>query len=106
MTERRLVLVVLTCLSWSVAGMGQGQAQSPDPVGLADACTSCHGLSGHSRGYIPSISGMDQKTLVAMLQGFKAQQGNPTIMNRIARGYSDAEFEALATYFASLPRND
>jgi sulfide dehydrogenase cytochrome subunit len=73
-----------------------------DNVGIADACTSCHGIGGHSQGYIPSLAGVDKSTLLSMLKGFKAQQGNATIMNRIARGYSDAELEALADYFSAV----
>ena len=60
-------------------------------AGLADACTSCHGVGGHSQGAIPSIGGLDKDTLLAELRAFKAGQGDATIMNRIARGYTDAD---------------
>ena len=67
------------------------RAQSLDGAGLADACTSCHGIGGHSQGSIPSIGGVDKETLLAQLRAFKAEQGDASIMNRIARGYTDEE---------------
>ncbi|HXN10411.1 MAG TPA: c-type cytochrome [Steroidobacteraceae bacterium] len=81
-------------------------AAAPDAEGLADACTSCHGIGGHSQGYIPSLAGADRATLLRELQAFRAQTGpaTTTIMNRIARAYTDAELEALADYFSARPR--
>ena len=57
------------------------QAQPLDGAGLADACTSCHGVGGHSLGAIPSIGGVDRATLLAALRAFKAEQRDATIMN-------------------------
>ena len=70
---------------------------------LADACTSCHGTGGRSQGYIPSLAGAKQADLMRQLLAFRAQSGQATIMNRIARAYSDSELEALAGYFGSRP---
>jgi cytochrome c553 len=80
------------------------QAQQSDARGLADSCMSCHGMNGHSiGGAVPSIAGVDKATLLKALEAFKAGKGDATIMNRIARGYSEAELNALATYFSSVP---
>ena len=38
------------------------------------------------------------------LLAFRAQTAPATIMNRIARVYTDPELEALANYFSALPR--
>jgi cytochrome subunit of sulfide dehydrogenase len=70
---------------------------------LADACTSCHGIGGRSQGYIPSLAGAKKADLMRQLLAFRAQTGQATIMNRIARAYSDSELEALAGYFGSRP---
>jgi cytochrome subunit of sulfide dehydrogenase len=93
---------VLIAILLSSGGVSIGQAQPPRAAGLADSCTSCHGIMGHSSGRIPSIGGLPRAQLIAELKGFRAQAGNPTIMNRIARGYSDVEIEALADYFSSI----
>jgi cytochrome subunit of sulfide dehydrogenase len=79
-------------------------AADPNGAGLADACTSCHGIGGRSQGYIPSIGGVDKATLLRELKAFRAQSAQATIMNRIARAYTDPELEALAGYFSSTQR--
>ena len=68
---------------------------------LADACTSCHGIGGRSRGAIPSINGLSKAAFIQALRAYRAQTKSATIMNRIARAYSDADIDALADYFTS-----
>jgi cytochrome c553 len=77
--------------------------QVQDGEALADACTSCHGIRGRSRGYIPPLEGARRADLMRQLLAFRAQSGQATIMNRIARAYTDAELEELADYFSSRP---
>ena len=79
-------------------------AQSPNAADLANACTSCHGIEGHSIGAIPSIGVLDRETLIVQLKAFRAQEGEATIMKRLVRGYTDAEIEALADYFSSVSK--
>jgi cytochrome c553 len=79
-------------------------AQDVNGEALGDACTSCHGIDGHSKGYIPSIAGVSKATLLQELKAFRAQSAQATIMNRIARAYTDPELEVLAQYFSSRPR--
>jgi len=79
-------------------------AQVANGEALGDACTSCHGIGGHSTGYIPAIAGVSKVTLLQELKAFRAQTAQATIMNRIARAYTDPELEALAEYFSSRPR--
>jgi cytochrome c553 len=88
----------------AVLQVGPAVAMDPSAEALADACTSCHGVGGHSQGYIPSIAGVAKATLLRQLQAYRAQTAQATIMNRIARTYSDAELEALADYFSAAPR--
>jgi cytochrome subunit of sulfide dehydrogenase len=78
-------------------------AQAPNGEALGDACTSCHGIGGHSKGFIPSIAGVNKATLLQQLMAYRAQSAPATIMNRIARAYTDSELEALAGYFSSRP---
>jgi hypothetical protein len=35
-----------------------------------------------------------------MMKAFRDNQGNPTVMNRISRGYTDEEFALMAVRFA------
>ena len=88
----------------AVVTLASASARELNGEGLADACTSCHGLGGRSQGYIPSIAGVEKTTLLRQLKAFRAQTAQATIMNRIARAYTDPELEALAEYFSATPR--
>lgn len=71
---------------------------------LAGNCFTCHGPNGHSPGTVPSLDKLKRARLISDMKDF--QQGAPsTVMGRQAKGYSDAEIEAIADYLASLKKN-
>lgn len=70
---------------------------------LSYTCAGCHGTNGVSSGpAIPSIAGMAEDTFTDSMNAFKDDEGgkNPTIMNRIAKGYSDEDIAAMAGFFS------
>ena len=69
---------------------------------IAATCMSCHGPGGKSRGDIPSLAGLKQADFVSAMQDFRSGARPASIMKRHAAGYTDAEYEALGAYFASL----
>lgn len=81
---------------------GTAHADETAPALLATACFSCHGVDGKSPGEIPSIAGKTAAQMSTSLKAFKADQVMGTIMNRLAKGYTDAELDALAAYYANL----
>jgi sulfur-oxidizing protein SoxY len=71
--------------------LASASARELSGEGLAEACTSCHGLGGRSQGYIPSIAEVEKTNLLRQLKAFRAQTAQTaqaTIMNRIARAYT------------------
>ena len=68
---------------------------------LMNACAACHGPNGHSQGAIPSIDTLSRKNMVTALRAFRAGERKGTIMNRIAKGLSDDDIDALATQVAA-----
>lgn len=64
-------------------------------------CYSCHGTDGRSAGAIPSLTGMTAEQAKAMLMGFKTGALPATVMTRHAKGYTDAELEAIANYIGT-----
>lgn len=64
-------------------------------------CFSCHGTDGRSAGAIPSLTGMSAQQAEKMLKGFKSGELPATVMTRHAKGYTDAELEALANYIGT-----
>ena len=70
-------------------------------MALAYTCAGCHGTDGSSAGpSSPSIAGMDPEVFIDAMQDYKADERNSTIMNRIAKGYSDQQIVGMAEFFA------
>lgn len=69
---------------------------------LGNTCAGCHGTLGASTGpATPNIAGFQKDTLVDIMKAYKSDERPSTIMGRIAKGYSDAEIEAMSAYFAA-----
>ncbi|GAB6043965.1 c-type cytochrome [Endothiovibrio diazotrophicus] len=71
---------------------------------LGNTCAGCHGTNGHSAGpAAPSIAGMNDEYFVERMKEYREGTQHSTIMGRIAKGYTDEEFVALAKHFAAQP---
>jgi sulfide dehydrogenase cytochrome subunit len=70
---------------------------------LAANCAQCHGTDGHAApgSELPLLAGMPREALLAQLQAFKTGTRPSTIMGQIAKGYSEAQLEQLAAWFAA-----
>lgn len=79
-------------------------AAAPSGQALADTCAGCHGTDGASVGpTTPSIAGISETYMVDTMKAFQSGDRKSTIMGRIAKGYSDEEFAAMAAVFAKQP---
>ncbi len=68
---------------------------------LGNTCAGCHGTNGVSNGpATPSLAGLDYDYFVDAMKAFKAGERRTTIMTRIAKGYDDADIEAMSKYFS------
>jgi cytochrome c553 len=77
-------------------------AQSPAPPLVAQGCAGCHGQAGAGGGSVPKIAGYDRDLFIAQWTAFREKRRPATIMDRIAKGYTDAEVARLADYFSRL----
>ena len=70
---------------------------------LVGNCIACHGPQGSSLGpATPTIAGMTQETFVDAMKAYQSGERPSTIMSRIAKGYTEKDFEAMAGYFSKL----
>lgn len=98
-------MTVRTMLAAALIGAGALTMAAPAdaqqlPSALALTCATCHGTDGKSPGSIPTIAGRPAKDLKDALVGFKSGTRPATVMNRLAKGYTDQEIDALADYFS------
>lgn len=80
--------------------MGSAHAEAVSGQDLAYSCAGCHGTNGVSNGpATPTIAGMSEIYLTDTMLAYKDGRTS-TIMERIAKGYTEAEIEAMSKFFA------
>lgn len=93
-------LAVCCCVMLCVAESGFAGGTIGRTVGVT--CNACHGPDGKSEGAIPSLDELTDKQIESELLAFRSGKRPATIMNRIARGYTNNEIAAVAEYFSNL----
>ena len=71
-------------------------AQSLAPPG-ATACLGCHGPSRAGTS-LPPLQGQSPDDIIGAMQAFRSGQRAATVMDRIAKGFSDEETRAIAVW--------
>ena len=96
--------IKITLVAGFAAAMASGVVGATDvhTRTIASTCMSCHGPGGKSLGAIPNLAGLDKGFFVQAMKGFRDGTRLGTVMKRHAAGYTDAEFESMGAYFASL----
>ncbi|MDP6473621.1 MAG: c-type cytochrome [Alphaproteobacteria bacterium] len=87
-----LLLTAIVLLAFPVGAL----ADEPSPTVLANTCFSCHGTDGKSPGAMPSLDEKSASYIAQTLREFRSDEIENTVMSRIAKGFSDAEIDALA----------
>lgn len=72
---------------------------------LAAQCAACHGTEGRAspRSVVPGLAGRPSAELREALFAFKQDRRGATVMQQITKGYTDAQLEQLADWFAARP---
>ncbi len=97
-------ITTLSIAAAAALGAGAAAAQSQDPNlgrNLAATCANCHGTNGVSAGGTETLAGAAKDELVRKLAGYKSGGRPGTIMPQLAKGYTDAQIELVAAWFAA-----
>jgi sulfide dehydrogenase cytochrome subunit len=78
-------------------------AASPEPPAGAASCSGCHPANAAAVTTVPRLAGRDPAEIVALVRAFRSGERPATVMNRIAKGFSDAEIQAIAAWYADRP---
>ena len=80
-------------------------AQDNSARNLAAPCAICHGADGRAAtNDVVPLAGLPREHIASQLRAFRDGQRPATVMHQIAKGYSDAQIDALAAWFAALKR--
>lgn len=106
MRQSRVLLLVAAVSAAAPGVVGGARAAEPGPAEiavLAGGCANCHGPEGRSPGPMPVIAGQPEDYLRERLAAFRSDQvPGTTMMNRIAKGFTEDELAALARHFAAV----
>ena len=100
---RTLLSVLLLGLASTAFAQSDAGKEALYVKSLAATCANCHGTNGKAveGSSVVSIAGLDRDYIVAQMKAFKTGTRPATIMHQLSKGYSDAQIETLATYFAA-----
>ena len=92
-------LLLAGLLTATILEAAEPAAHRPDVERLAHACGGCHGTYGHSLAPTPAIAGNPEEDFIAAMRDFKSGKRVSSVMNRIARGYTEEDIRAMAHFF-------
>jgi len=78
-----------------------GTATAADIPPGAAACSGCHPVRAGVDTTVPRLIGRDAAQIVAAMADFRAGKRPTTIMDRIAKGFTEDEVKAIAAWFAA-----
>ena len=100
---KTVVAPLVLSLVWAAASIAHAQdAKTIATRSLAASCAQCHGTDGHAvaGATVPALAGQPAAQIVEKLKAFQRGERPSTIMQQLAKGYSDAQIDALARWFA------
>lgn len=96
---RRMLLLMAAAAAFSANAQENGR-------NLASACAICHGTQGVPPSGAPLIplAGLPREHIATQMRLFREGQRPATVMHQIAKGYTDAQIDAMAAWFAGQKR--
>lgn len=77
-------------------------ASAQDAQRLAATCAICHGTDGRPvTKEVAPLAGLPRDYLASQMRALRDGQRQATVMHQIAKGYTDAQIDALAAWFSA-----
>jgi cytochrome c553 len=98
MSAMRIVTAAALGFTLGAHASAAGPADAP-PGALG--CSGCHAPARTADATVAPLTGRNPADIVAAMQAFKSGQLPATVMDRIAKGFSDDEVKAIATWYGA-----
>jgi cytochrome subunit of sulfide dehydrogenase len=101
------IIVTASLIGSSLVASFVAQAQESKEAlytkSLAATCANCHGTNGKvvNGSLVIGLAGLPADYIAAQMKAFKNGTRPATVMHQLAKGYSDAQIDQLAAYFAA-----
>jgi sulfide dehydrogenase cytochrome subunit len=81
--------------------LAAAQAASLESPAGASSCTGCHPPAKGVETPVPELAGRSGADIVAAMEAFRNGQRPATVMDRIAKGFTVEEVQAIAAWYAA-----
>jgi cytochrome c553 len=99
------VISPVTAIISAAVGLGWIGVATAASLGSAPpgalSCSGCHASAASVETPVPRLAGRDANAIVAAMQAFRAGQLPATVMDRIAKGFTDEEIKAIAAWYTA-----
>jgi cytochrome subunit of sulfide dehydrogenase len=86
-------------LSGGLAGLASAAAADAPPG--ASSCSGCHSTNAAVQTPVVGLIGRPAAEIIAAMEAFRTGQRPATVMDRIAKGFSEPEIAAVAAWYAA-----
>ena len=93
-------IVTAAALGFTLGGHASAAGPADAPPG-ALACSGCHPPARSADATVAPLTGRNPADIAAAMQAFKSGQRPSTVMDRIAKGFSEDEVKAIAAWYAA-----
>ena len=80
--------------------LGISTARADEPPPGASSCSGCHAVNAAAETPVPPIRGRTADEIMAAMAAFRAGKQPATVMDRIAKGFTDDELKPIAAWLA------
>lgn len=96
----------IACGALSVMGLVSGSAFAQHAGrNLAAPCAICHGTQGRAvTQAVTSLAGLPKEHISEQMRAFRDGKRSATVMHQIAKGYTDAQIDSMAQWYAEQKR--
>ncbi|MGA9323224.1 MAG: cytochrome C [Xanthobacteraceae bacterium] len=100
-TPRTDAVRVSLAYALAVVSFAAAQAAGLEPPTGASSCTGCHPTKAGIDTSVPTLAGRNAGDIVAAMEAFRNGQKPATVMDRIAKGFTVEEVQAIAAWYAA-----
>ena len=80
--------------------IGPVAAFAAEPPPGASSCSGCHAARAAVKTPVPRLEGRPAADIVTAMQQFRTGQRPATVMDRVAKGFTEPETAAIAAWYA------
>jgi cytochrome c553 len=101
MVSKRTAVGLTLSLSLLLGGAEFCGASAADAPPGASSCSGCHPASQSVDTQVKRLIGRKPEDIVAAIKAFRSGEKPATIMDRIAKGFTDDEIKAIADWYGA-----